>query len=354
MDVRVKKIMESAVANKASDIHMSVGMAPRIRVDGELLEVIGMEKITEAEMEGMIFSLMSEDKKKQLIEKRELDFSVQVEENRLRVNAYFRLGKLSASLRIIPMVVPPFHSLNIPDTVLSFAQMKQGFVLITGPTGHGKSTTLAAMLTEIANTKSVHIVTIEDPVEYILTGSRAMVSQRELGDDTNSFAGALRSCLRQDPDVVFVGEMRDLETISSALTVAETGHLVLSTLHTNSASQSIDRIIDVFPEHEKAQVRLQLASVITAIVSQRLVPAVDGGRLPAVEILVANGAVRNSIREAKTHMIDNIIQTGSDVGMMTLEMSLAKWVKLGKIDKKVAMNYSLRPGELESRLRMQI
>ncbi len=354
MDEGIKKIIDMAVASKASDIHLSVGVKPRIRVDGVLMEISGFGEVPEAKMQAMIESLLDESKKKKVREEKELDFSVQIGDVRFRVNAYYRMGKLSASLRIIPLEIPAFSSLNIPEVVLSFINLKQGFVLVTGPTGHGKSTTVASVLTEVAAIRSDHIVTIEDPVEYILKDNKAIVSQRELGGDTNSFTKALRSCLRQDPDVVFVGEMRDLETIQSALTVAETGHLVFSTLHTNSAAQTIDRIIDVFPEHEKAQVRLQLASVITGVVSQRLIPGSEGGRIPAVEILLANNAVRNSIREGKTHMIDNIIQTGTDEGMMTLEMSLAKWVKLGKLDKKVALEYSLRPAELESRLRMQI
>lgn len=354
MDDRVKQIMDMAIRARASDIHLSVGRNPKIRVNGELADVASLTEFDISDMEAMIMSLMTEDKKKELMKNKEVDFSIQTGENRFRINAYYHMGMVSASLRIIPFEVPGFASLNLPDVVSTFTQLKQGFVLVTGPTGQGKSTTVASVLSEIVTTRSVHVVTIEDPVEYILKNDRAIVSQREVGGDTNSFANALRSCLRQDPDVVFVGEMRDLETISAALTVAETGHLVFSTLHTNSASQTIDRIIDVFPEQDKAQVRLQLASVLTAVVSQRLVPTVEGDRLPAVEILIANNAIKNSIREAKTHMIDNIIQTGGDLGMMTLEMSLAKWVRLGRLDKKTALSYSLRPAELESRLRIQI
>lgn len=354
MDERIKKIIDLAVMAKASDIHLSVGRKPKIRVNGQLIDITGGEEYLDKDMEEMILSLMTEIKRKELVDKREVDFSIQTGENRLRINTYFYLGLLSASLRIIPYQVPVLSSLNLPDIVSNFISLKQGFILVTGPTGQGKSTTVASILTQIIDTRNVHVITIEDPVEYILKNNQAIVSQREVGGDTASFASALRSCLRQDPDVVFVGEMRDLETIQAALTVAETGHLVFSTLHTNSASQTIDRIIDVFPEKDKAQVRLQLANVLTAVVSQRLVPTLDGGRLPAVEIMVANNAIKNSIRDSKTHMIDNIIQTGGDVGMMTLEMSLAKWVRLGKIDKKTALSYSLRPAELESRLRADV
>jgi twitching motility protein PilT len=354
MDIKIKKIIETAIANKASDIHLSVGMEPRLRADGELVKLSGFESVDDAEMQSMIFSLLDEGVKNRFLEDKEVDFSLQIDENRFRVNAYLRKGLPSLALRIIPMVIPELTSLNLPEVLYGLTGLKQGFVLVAGPTGQGKSTTVASMLQEVSRNRNVHIVTVEDPIEYILNNDKAIVSQREVGDDTKSFARALRSCLRQDPDVVFVGEMRDLETISTALTVAETGHLVFSTLHTNSASQTIDRIIDVFPEDDKSQVRLQLASVITAVVSQRLLPAEDGGRLPAVEVMIANSAIRNSIRESKTHMIDNIIQTNADLGMMTLEMSLAKWVKLGKISKKTALNYSLRPTELEARLRTKI
>ncbi len=354
MDEKIRKIIETAVANKASDIHLSVGMTPRIRVDGDLVKLTGFEDVEDSQMEVMIYSLLDEDIKKRFLVDKEVDFSLQIGENRFRINAYFKKGVPALALRIIPIKIPELESLNLPDLLRNFIGLQQGFILVTGPTGQGKSTTVAAMLNEINKARDVHIVTVEDPIEYVLKSDRAIVSQREVGGDTNTFARALRSCLRQDPDVVYVGEMRDLETISTALTVAETGHLVFSTLHTNSAAQTIDRIIDVFPEEDKAQVRLQLASVITAIISQRLLPSVDGGRIPAVEILVANNAVKNSIRESKTHMIDNIIQTNSDMGMMTLEMSLAKLVSLGKIDKATALNYALRPSELEARLRKQI
>ncbi len=255
---------------------------------------------------------------------------------------------------MIPLAVPAFADLGLPKILETFLMEEQGFVLVTGPTGSGKSTTTAAMLSEINQKRSCHIVTVEDPIEYLLTGDKAIVTQRELGRDTNSFDRALRSCLRQDPDVVFVGEMRDLTTISSALTIAETGHLVFSTLHTNSASQTIDRIVDVFDDANQSQIRVQLASVLTAVVSQRLLPTVDGKRVAAFEVMIATPAIRNSIRESKTHMIDNIITTSGDVGMFGLEFSLANLVRQGIIDEKTAMAYTIRPDELQSRLRKNI
>jgi twitching motility protein PilT len=243
------------------------------------------------------------------------------------------------------------EDLGIPKNVIDFLKGKQGFVLVTGPTGSGKSTSLAAMLQFINQNTSSHIVTVEDPVEYLLKPVKSTIDQREVFSDTMSFASALKSTLRQDPNVVLVGEMRDLETISSAITVAETGHLVFSTLHTNSASQSVDRIIDVFPENSQSQIRSQFASILSLVVSQRLLPAINGGRVAAFEIMVATSAVKNAIREGKTFMIDNMIQTGLEVGMLPLEMSLAKLVIDGKVDEGVAMSFALRPGELQQQLR---
>lgn len=256
---------------------------------------------------------------------------------------------VSAALRIIPPEIPTFEQLNIPELFDSFLNYKQGFILVTGPTGMGKSTTVASMLDKINQKTASHIVTVEDPVEYLIKPKLSIVSQREVGYDTKDFPKALRSSLRQDPNIVFVGEMRDLETIQSALTIAETGHLVFSTLHTNSAAQTIDRIIDVF--EVKEQIRTQLASVLTAVISQRLIPTVDGKLTPAFEILVATPAVKNCIREGKVFMIDNIIQTSSDVGMISLESSLARLVKEGKITEEVANSYALKPADLQNSLR---
>jgi twitching motility protein PilT len=354
MHSRIEELLKLAAANKASDIHFTVDNPPKFRVNGELVAIGNFELPAEAEMTEMVLSVLSKEQKERLIEERELDFSVSIDKVRFRGNAYWEKGKAAMVLRVIPEDVPEMTSLNLPPILNSLVKIKQGFILITGPTGQGKSTTVAVMINEINKNVASHIVTIEDPIEYVIKPIKSLVSQRELGSDTKSFEKALRSVLRQDPNVVFVGEMRDLETIQLALTVAETGHLVFSTLHTNSAAQTIDRIIDVFPEGSKEQVRTQLASVITAVISQRLVPAKNGGRIPAMEILVASSAVKNIIREGKTFMIDNIIQTGSDVGMISLEASLAKMVRDGLVDEEVAVSFALRPSELQNNLRSKI
>jgi twitching motility protein PilT len=300
-------------------------------------------------MAEMIMSILDEEQKKKFMEEKEWDFSIEVDGSRFRVNIFLQKGMVSAALRIIPPDIPTFEDLSLPEIFNSFLEYKQGFILVTGPTGMGKSTTVASMLNKINNQTASHIVTVEDPVEYLIKPKLSIVSQREVGHDTLDFPLALRSSLRQDPNIVFVGEMRDLETIQSALTIAETGHLVFSTLHTNSAAQTIDRIIDVF--EVKEQIRTQLASVITAVISQRLVPTIDGKLTPAFEILVATPAVKNCIREGKVFMIDNIIQTSSDVGMISLESYLAKLVKSGKISEEVATSYALKPADLQNSLR---
>jgi len=353
MHSKIEELLKLAVVNKASDVHLSSETAPSFRINGKL-QVVGNFSFAGTEnMQDMISSLLNDEQQKCFVEEKELDFSISLEDSRFRCNMYRQSGRVGAVLRVIPAQVPVLDSLGMPLVLKTFLKSKQGLVLVTGPTGQGKSTTVAAMINEINVNSSCHIVTIEDPVEYIIKPVKALIAQRELGGDTKSFGKALRSVLRQDPNVVFVGEMRDLETIQLALTVAETGHLVFSTLHTNSASQTIDRIIDVFPEGSKSQIRTQLASVLMAVISQRLVPTKNGGRAPAVEILVVTSAVRNMIREGKTFMIDNVIQTGSDLGMVSLEMSLAKLVRNNQIEEAVAMEYALKPLELQSNLRMK-
>lgn len=349
MNTKLQDILKLAIANKASDIHVAESFIPKLRVKGQLIEINNFEEESKNSLAEMILSTMSEEQINRFKQDKELDYSLELDDHRFRVNAFFQQGKMALSLRVIPGEVPTFEELGLPDIFKTFIDLKQGFVLITGPTGMGKSTTVASILNEINKQRSCHIVTIEDPVEYVIKPQSAIISQREVGFDTLNFSEALRSSLRQDPNVVFVGEMRDLETISTALTVAETGHLVFSTLHTNSASQTIDRIVDVFDQ--KDQIRVQLASVITAIISQRLIPTVDGTLVPAFEILLATPAVKNCIREGKTFMIDNIIQTSSDVGMMSLDYSLARLIKLGKISEEVGTTYSLKPNELQSNLR---
>ncbi|HNP89493.1 MAG: Twitching mobility protein [Microgenomates group bacterium ADurb.Bin219] len=345
--MKIEELMEIACQKNASDIHLTVGLPPVLRIDGELHPLPDFPVFTETGVKEMIFSFLTEEQKELFLANKEIDFSLAYSEKaRFRVNTYVQKGTFASSLRLIPMVIKSIDELGLPSICHKFAQLKQGFIIVTGPTGHGKSTTLAAIINEINQTRKCHIVTIEDPVEFIFPQGKSIVSQRELHQDTHSWEIALRSVLREDPDVVFIGEMRDLETITAALTVAETGHLVFATLHTNSAALTIDRIIDVFPEDSKLQVRLQLSGVLEAVLSQRLIPSLKGGRVAAAEIMIGTSAVRTSIREGKTHMIDNIIQTSASMGMISFESALGKLVNEGKISLEVAQSYALRPEEL--------
>ena len=343
----IQDYLEIVVKKEASDLHLVVGSPPVIRIDGQLLP-IASAVLTSDDTEGLVFELLSPEQKEMLSVNKEIDFSFALGEvARFRVNAYFQKGYLSAALRLIPSYIKTIEELNLPRICHNFAGLRQGFILVTGPTGHGKSTTIASIINEINQMRPVHILTIEDPIEYVYPKGKALVSQREMHLDTHSWEVALRSALREDPDVVLVGEMRDFETIASAITVAETGHLVFATLHTDSASQSIDRIIDVFPETQQAQVRLQLAATMAGIISMRLVPSIGGGRLPVAEILLSSPAVQTAIREGKTHQIDNIIQTSGSSGMILMDASLAYLVKAGRLSLEIARAYSLRPEELE-------
>jgi twitching motility protein PilT len=351
MHTKLSELFTLAISNKASDIHLLMGVSPRIRVNGELVEIPGWTEVDDSLTKEMILSVLNDNQKSKLELKKELDFSFDCQNSRVRANVYLQKETLACALRILPVEIPTFDELNLPDALKNFVKLKQGFVLVTGPTGHGKSTTVAAVLNEINNVRDGHIVTIEDPIEYLLKPKKSIISQRELGGDTDSFPSALRSCLRQDPNVVFIGEMRDLESIQSALTIAETGHLVFSVLHTNSAAQTIDRIVDVFPGNVKEQVKVQLASVLTAVVSQRLLPAVGGGRIPAFEVMMNTAAAKNVIREGKTFMLDNIIQTSADVGMISLDTYLAKLVLAGKITEETATNYVTNLVDFQSKLR---
>jgi twitching motility protein PilT len=348
---KLLELLTLAVANKASDVHLMAGVIPKIRISGDLIDAPNWPILEEKTVVEMINSLISDKQKESLKSLVELDFSFDAVDSRFRANVYWQKETLACVLRIIASEIPKFEDLGLPDILKNFVSYKQGFILVTGPTGHGKSTTVASILNEINKTRNGHIITVEDPIEYLLKPEKCIISQRELGDDTNDFNSALRSCLRQDPNVVFVGEMRDLDSIQSALTIAETGHLVFSVLHTNSASQTIDRIIDVFPPNVKEQVRVQLASVLTAVVSQRLLPAIGGGRVPAFEVLLTNSAVRNMIREGKSFMLDNVIQTGSDVGMINLNAYLAKLVLAGKITEETALNYASNVLDFQNSLR---
>ncbi|HRN96694.1 MAG TPA: type IV pilus twitching motility protein PilT [Candidatus Levybacteria bacterium] len=357
MDPKLQQLFEHTITNKASDLHLRVGVPPVIRVDGSLSFVTTFNALATQEVESMIFSIITDTQRELLINNRSLDFSYdymqtsQLESKaRYRINVFFQRGTLAAAFRLLPAKVKTIEELFLPKACHTLSSLKQGLVLVTGPTGHGKSTTLASMVNEINMTRTDNIITIEDPIEYVYPKGRSVISQRELGHDTYSWGESLKSLLREDPDVVLIGEMRDPESISSAITIAETGHLVFSTLHTNSASQTIDRIIDSFPPHQQNQIRIQLASTLQGIISQRLLPQIGGGRIMATEVLIATNAIQSNIREGKTHMIESIIETSQDAGMYTIESSLAQLVQQGKITREIALQYAVRPDELSRQL----
>jgi len=347
-ELRIEILLEEVVRKKASDLHIQVGLPPMLRVDGSLIPVSGTDTLDEGTVERLIFAILDEDQRQVLAKDKEFDFSFAFGTlGRFRVNAFHERGNLAGALRLIPNEISTVAELGMPQIVSTFADYPRGLVLVTGPTGSGKSTTLASIVDKINTEKAHHIITIEDPIEFTHKSKKSVVVQREVHYDTYSFSAALRSSLRQDPDVVLIGEMRDLETISAAITIAETGHLVFATLHTNSAAQSIDRMIDVFPPHQQPQVRAQLSNILMAICSQRLVPAIGGGRVVAAEILVANSAVRNIIREGKSHQLDAVIQTGAEQGMQTMDRTLAGLVQAGTITYDQARNYAVDLTEFE-------
>ena len=349
---RIETYLEEVIKRKASDLHIQVGLPVMLRIDGKLVKVEDAQVLNEKDIEELVFGLLDAKQKEILNTKRELDFSFAFGDiARFRVNAFHEKGSLAAAMRLIPTKISTIEELGLPPIIGEFTKLPRGLVLSTGPTGSGKSTTQAAMIDMINSTKNLHIITIEDPIEFQHHHKESIVVQREIHFDTMSFGTALRSSLREDPDVVLIGEMRDLETIATAITVAETGHLVLATLHTNGAAQSVDRMIDVFPEHQQQQIRIQLAGVLQGIISQRLIPMVGGGRLAAAEILVATNAVRNLIREAKTHQIDAVIQTSSELGMQSMDNTLATHVHAGKISYEEARNYAVDPAEFERLMR---
>ena len=332
----------------ASDLHLAVGRRPTIRLDGVLIPLQQESVITPDLAEGLIRSLLSDAQYERFMKDRELDFSFSHagDNARFRANIFFQRGYMAAALRLISPTIKTMEELNLPPILHDFAKLSQGFVLFVGPAGHGKSTTLAAILDEINHTREEHIITIEDPIEYQFAQDRAIISQREVGNDTTDFHAGLKSILRQDPDVIMIGEMRDAESISTAMTAAETGHLVFATLHTNSASQTIDRIIDSFPATQQGQAVSQLAATLVAVVSQRLVPKINGGRVPVLEIMIVNSAIRNLIRERKSYQIDVVIETNLQEGMVTLNRSLAMLVKQKEISMESAELYSTNPAEM--------
>ena len=349
---KIEILLDEVVKRKASDLHLQVGLPPMIRIDGNLTSSQSATPLNEQMVEAMVFSLLDEDQKQILLRDKEFDFSFAFGSlGRFRVNAFHERGNLAAAMRLISNEIRSVEQLGLPKVINNFANYPRGLVLITGPTGSGKSSTLAALVDKINNERAVHIITVEDPIEYTHQSKKAVIVQREVHYDTYSFSAALRSALREDQDVVLIGEMRDLETIAAAITIAETGHLVFATLHTNSASQSIDRMIDVFPPHQQPQVRAQLGNILMAICSQRLIPALGGGRVPAAEVLIATPAVRNIIREGKNYQLEAVIQTGAEYGMQGMDRVLVSLVHAGSISYDEARNYAVDPEELDRLMR---
>jgi len=344
----IVQLLKLTIERKSSDLHIIPQYYPTIRVNGDLIQLRTLSLVDNQTSEKMLLSILNDEHKEKLHVDRELDFGYNFEGHRFRINMYYVKGAVAGSFRLIPEKIKTIEELGLPTILHQFTDLKQGFILVTGPTGEGKSTSLASIINEVNTKYSKHILTIEDPIEYIYPPIKSVISQREIGQDTHTWTIALKSALREDPDVVLIGEMRDYETIQAALTIAETGHLVFSTVHTNSAAQTIDRIIDVFPAHQQGQVKIQLSSVLKAVVTQRLVPNIaNDGRLPVCEILLNSTAVAAIIREGKTHLIDNVIQTSSNEGMIYFEKDLYSLYTQGKISKDVALAYSIRQAEMK-------
>ncbi|MDI6883134.1 MAG: type IV pilus twitching motility protein PilT [Patescibacteria group bacterium] len=359
---QLRKLLNMVIKEGASDLHISVGHPPVLRITGELKPLEKERIIFPEDSEALARELMTDFQWNKFLKEKEIDFAYDFEAEasphtksfgvgaRFRVNTFFQRSNISVALRVIPSKIRTIEELNLPLVLHKLTQAQQGFVLITGASSQGKSTTLAALIDEINHQRQEHIITIEDPIEYVFQDDKCLIDQREVFRDTPSFAKALRSTLREDPDVIMVGEMRDLETMATAITAAETGHLVFATLHTNSASQTIHRVIDVFPPHQQNQTRVQLAGSLLAVVSQRLIPAIKGGFLPACEVMFSTSAVSNLIRENKIHEIPSIIETSAKAGMVPLNKSLEDLVKNREIAKETALKYSLNPNDLKSRL----
>lgn len=339
---QIQDLLITTAEQGASDLHLVAGRHPTLRIDGKLVPLLKRPVLTPKDTEGLAFALLNPDQKKYFLKHKELDFSYSFEgKARFRVNVYQERGFIAVALRFIPLKIKTLEELNLPGILSQFTRYSQGLVLVVGPTGHGKSSTLAALLDIINHTRDDHIITIEDPIEYLFEADRCIINQREVRQDTKDFATALKYSFRQDPDVIMVGEMRDLETIATAITAAETGHLIFTTLHTNNAAQTIDRIIDTFPGYQQNQIRLQLSMTLLGVISQRLIPRIEGGVIPAVEVMLATPAVRNMIREKKTHELNMVITTSSEEGMIPLNRSLADLVTRGEISMENAELYSL-------------
>jgi twitching motility protein PilT len=338
VDLDFAALLLEVADRRASDLHLTAGAPPMVRIRGRLAPVEGYPILTPTDTREIIYSILSSAQRQKLENNWQLDFAYQIPgRSRFRVNAYFQRSALGAAFRLIPFEIVPLENLGLPPVVAEFANKPRGLVLVTGPTGSGKSTTLASLIDVINSTREEHIMTIEDPIEFLHQHKKCIVNQRELGSDATTFGEALKAALRQDPDVILVGEMRDLETISTAVTAAETGHLVFATLHTQDTPQTIDRIVDVFPSAQQGQIRAQLSVALQGIMTQTLLPTADGsGRCCACEVLVPTAAVRNLIREAKSHQIYSVLQTGGSFGMQTMDASLAQLVRAGKVTRQLA------------------
>lgn len=339
--ISLEEVLQVAKVAGASDVHLTVGLPPKMRVNGDLINM-DFPKMLPPDTQAVADEIMNDKQKEIFAEKGEFDMSFSIRNlGRYRVNAYHQRGSVAMAFRLVGTQVPSPESLGIPESVVELSQRKRGLVLVTGPTGSGKSTTLAAIIDKINQTRDAHVITLEDPIEYLHQHQLSMVNQREIGIDSGSYANALRAALREDPDVILVGEMRDFETISVAITAAETGHLVLSTLHTIGAASTVDRVIDVFPPHQQQQIRIQLSNVLEAVISQQLVPTADGkGRVAAFEVMHANHAVRNLIREGKSHQLMSVIQTNRKMGMITMDEALTQLYYSGRIAKDSAIEFA--------------
>ncbi|MHB1855713.1 MAG: type IV pilus twitching motility protein PilT [Acidimicrobiales bacterium] len=347
-NLHINQLLSKAVAVGASDVHLAVGIPPRFRVSGDMMTVDGVAPLRPQEIRRMVYSILTQLQRERFEAELELDASHSVPGfGRFRLNVFLQRDSLGAVFRVIPWEVKPLEELGLPAAVGSLAQLQRGLVLVTGPTGSGKSTTLASLIDIVNTQRAGHIVTVEDPIEFLHAHKRCIVNQRQVGEDTRSFGEALKHVLRQDPDVILVGEMRDLETIAAAVTAAETGHLVFGTLHTQDAAQSVDRMVDVFPSHQQQQVRVQLSNCLQGVVTQQLIPlAKGGGRAVASELLIATPAVRNLIREGKTHQIYSTMQSGGRFGMQTMDMSLAALVRQSKITLAMALDRGHSPEDI--------
>ena len=347
MDYELEDLLMTVTKQNASDLHFSVARRPTLRIDGELVPLSQKPILTPDATKKLVDSLLTKEQAEKLEREREVDFSYSFKDKgRFRINVFHQRNFLGAALRLIPAEIRTVEQLRLPPIINQFTRYNQGFFLVVGPSGHGKSTTLAALVDEINHKRNDHIITIEDPIEYLFLQDRCIVDQREVGSDTLSFHRALRAVLRQDPDGIMVGELRAPETMSTAITAAETGHLVFASIHTNNASQTIDRIIDSFPSGQQNQIRTQLSATLLGVFSQRLVPRIEGGRIPVGELLIANAAVRNLIRENKSHQIDLVIETSAEEGMISLNRALVEMVKQREISLEQAELYSLNPAEM--------